>query len=268
MKKFKDQYPNLNKSSVRTFRDKYNKKLKASGNSRSPAKKIVSKKRGRPLMLGALDEKIKNFLFTIRKKGGVVTIATAKALIEKSDEQYLSNIDFAKSSWAKSLFRCMGFVKRAVTTARPEITEGARKEAELIFHREIVSKVEKHKIPHSMVINIDQTPLKYAPVSSQTLSARNSKHVNIYGSSDKRAITATFGITLNNSFLPMQLIYGGKTAQSLPKFEFSSSFSLSVNLAHFSNTKESISLIEDVIIPYVVSQRKSLDIGCLQWTDD
>ena len=265
MKKFKDQYPNLSKSSVRTFRDKYNKKLKASGNFRSPAKKIVSKKRGRPLMLGVLDEKIKNFLFTIRKKGGVVntvvTIATAKALIEKSDEQYLSNIDFAKSSWAKSLFRCMGFVKCAVTTARPEITEAARKEAELIFHHEIVSKVEKHKIPHSMVINIDQTPLKYVPVSSRTLSARNSKHVSIYGSSDKRAITATFGITLNNSFLPMQLIYGRKTAQSLPKFEFSSSFSLSVNLAHFSNTKESISLIEDVIIPYVVSQRKSLGVG-------
>ena len=89
----------------------------------------------------------------------------------------------------------------------------------------------------------------------------NSKHVSISGSSDKRAITATFGITLNNSFLPMQLIYGGKTAQSLPKFEFPSSFSLSVNPSHFSNTKESISLIEDVIIPYVISQRKSLGVG-------
>ena len=70
-------------------------------------------------MLGALDEKIKSFLFAIRKKGGVVNnvvaIATAKALIEKSDEEYLSNIDFAKSSRAKSLFRRMGFVKRAAS---------------------------------------------------------------------------------------------------------------------------------------------------------
>ena len=32
-------------------------------------------------------------------------------------------------------------------------------------------------------------------------------------------------------------------------------------MTHFSNTKESISLIEDVIIPYVVSQRKSLGVG-------
>ena len=119
----------------------------------------------------------------------------------------------------------------------------------------------RSKILHSMVINIDQTPSKYAPVSSRTLATRNSKHVSISGSSDKRAVTATFGITLNNSFLPMQLISGGKTIQSLPKFKFPSSFSLSVNPTHFSHTKESISLIEDVIIPYVVSQLKSLGVG-------
>ena len=59
----------------------------------------------------------------------------------------------------------MGFVKRACTTVRPEIPEGARA-AELIFHHEIVTMVEKYSIPASLVINIDQTPLKYAPVSS------------------------------------------------------------------------------------------------------
>ena len=181
VRKFKDQYPNLNEISVRTFRDKYNKKLKASGNSRSPAKKII------------------------------------------------------KKAWTTFYVRSLG--------------------------RSSTMRLCLHKIPHSMVINIDQTPSKYAPVSSRTLAAQNSKHVSICGSSDKTAITATFGITHNNSFLPMQLIYGGKAAQSLPKFEFPSSFSLSVNPTHFSNTKESISLIEDVIIPNVVSQRKSLGVG-------
>ena len=56
-------------------------------------------------------------------------------------------------------------MKRACTTVRPESPEGAR-EAELIFHHEIVTMVEKYSIPASLVINIDQTPLKYAPVSS------------------------------------------------------------------------------------------------------
>jgi len=56
------------------------------------------------------------------------------------------------------------------------------------------------------------------------------------------------------------LIYGGKTTQSLPKFKFPSSFSLSINEKHFSNTNESITLIEDIIVPYVISQRKSLGL--------
>ena len=42
----------------------------------------------------------------------------------------------------------------------------------------------------------------------------------------------------------MQLIYGGKTNQSLPRFKFPESFPLSVNLKHYSNTLESIKIID------------------------
>ena len=130
----------------------------------------------------------------------------------------------------------MGFVKRACTTARPEIPEGAKKEGQLIFHHEITSLVKKYSIPPSLVVNIDQTPLKYAPVASRTMGKKNSKHFHVADFSYKQAITGTFGITFSNFFLPMQLIYGGKTSQSLPKFKFPESFALSANLKHFSNT--------------------------------
>ena len=70
---------------------------------------------------------------------------------------------------------------------------------------------------------------QYAPVSSRTMAEKNSRHVHIAGFSYKQAITAAFGITHSNDFLPMQLIYGGKTAQSFPKFKFPKSFSLSAN---------------------------------------
>ena len=100
----------------------------------------------------------------LRAKGGVVNmvvaVSVAKALIEKSSDESLKVIDLDRSSWAKSLFARMGFVKRGCTTARPEIPEGAKKEAQLIFHHEITSLVEKYSIPLSLVINIDQTPLK------------------------------------------------------------------------------------------------------------
>ena len=168
-------------------------------------------------------------------------------------------IDIENTSWAKSIFQCMGFVKRAATTGRPEIPEGARKEAGLLFHRQIVELVDEHNIPPSLILNFDQTPLKYAPVASQTLAQRWAKHVSISGLSYRQALTATFGITHSNVFLPMQLIYGGKIQQSLPKYKFPPSFSLSVNEKHFSNTNESLKLIEEVILSYVENERRRLE---------
>ena len=242
LRKFKPKFPKLHESTVRTFRDQYQKALKRK-TSMSPIKKLSTVRQGRPLLLGkVLDEKVKNFLLALRHKGGVVNtvvaLAAAKALIANSDEEHLKLIELDETSWPKSLFQRMGFRKRAATTGRPEITEGARKEAGLIFHHEIVEKIEKYKIPQSLVMNIDQTPSKLAPASRHTLAEKNSKHVSIAGSSYKQAITATFGVTLSNDFLPMQLIYGGKTEQSFPKFNFPDSFSLSANPKHFSNTEE------------------------------
>ena len=65
-----------------------------------------------------------------------------------------------------------------------------------------------------MLINIDQTPLKYAPISNQTMAQKWSKHVAIEWSTYKNTIiTAPFGQPVDNQFLPMHLIYGGKTLQ-------------------------------------------------------
>ena len=135
-----------------------------------------------------------------------------------------------------------------------------RGKRELLFHHEIMSKVQKYKIPYSIILNIDQIPSKYASVSTRTLAERNSKHVSISGSSAKQAITATFGITFINTFLQMQLIYGGKASQSFPKFNFPDSFTLSVNLKHFSNTAESLKLLKDIIIPYLDTEREELRV--------
>ena len=80
------------------------------------------------------------------------------------------------------------------------------------------------------------------------MASKNSKYVHVADFSYKQAITGTFGITLSNKFLQMQLIYGGKTAQNLPKFKFPESFSFSANPKHFSNKTESIKLLDEIII--------------------
>ena len=142
------------------------------------------------------------------------------------------------------------------TAGRIEIAKGAKKKAQLLYLRDTVSLVDDHNIPDSLILNLDQTKLKYIPSANHTLAKKGSKSIGIAGSNDKRCITGTFTVSLKGGFLPMQLIYGGKTNQSLPRFQFPESFCLSVNPKHYSNTLESLKFIDEVIIPYVNAQRE------------
>ena len=172
----------------------------------------------------------------------------------------VGDVDIESTRWAKSLFTRMHFVRRRKTSSEVDIPDGARKEIEFLFLHDVVSKVEKYKIPPALIINFDQTPLKYVPVGNETLAKKGAQSVTIDGSSDKRSITGTFGISLTRDFLPMQLIYGGKTIQCLPKYKFPKHFYLSFHQKHFSNTTESLKYLKEVIVPYVTNQRNLLNL--------
>ena len=85
--------------------------------------------------------------------------------------------------------------------------------------------------------------------------------MTVKGLSFKKSITATFGITFNLKFLAIQLIYDGKTQRSLPRMKSPDFFSLSPNEKHFSNTPESLNLIDEIITPRVEKEREMLDLG-------
>ena len=125
VKRFKKTNPHLTfvEGTARKLRDRYNDNTKQ---KRAVDNKISCLKRGRPLLLGAvLDEKIKHFSLQLRKKGGVVNtvvaVAAAKALIARSSDEHLKLTDLESTTWAMSLFKLMGFCKRAATTSKPEI---------------------------------------------------------------------------------------------------------------------------------------------------
>ena len=70
----------------------------------------------------------------------------------------------------------------------------------------------------------------------------------------------------------MQLIYGDKTTQSIPKFKFPKEFSLRANPKPFSNTEESLKYVREIIKPYMNNQRLENNLpddqkGCVYWTD-
>ena len=112
----------------------------------------------------------------MRSRGGVVSrtiaIATARALIARNPQYNLGHVKI-DSSLAQSLFRRMGFKRRMRTTGKVKILEGARKEAELLYLSDIVLIVEKHVIPSHLVMNLDQTSLKSAPVVNHTMAKKN-----------------------------------------------------------------------------------------------
>ena len=128
-------------------------------------------------------------------------------MIARSPDEHLKCLDLHSSYWAKSLVRRMGFTKRTCTTSKPENPQlTKKKKAKLILQHQSADLVVRHSIPPSLVMNFDQTPLRYAPVANQTLSRKGSKHVAIKVLSFKKSITAILRITFNLRFLPMQLI--------------------------------------------------------------
>lgn len=226
VKKFKTRFPKLNESTARTFRKRVEDDLKkATSNKTAPSKSLsrYTTKTGRPLILGSLDSMVQKYILAASNRGAVISRASATSAATALLAKYpnvVGNIDIDNSAWAKSLFIRMGYTQRKSTSAKVEIPEKARREIEYQFHYDIVSKVERFKIPESLIINLDQTPSKIIPGRKFTMAAKGSSNVTIAGCNDKRTITATFAVTLSGEFLPMQLIYGWKTQQSLPRYKF------------------------------------------------
>ena len=95
----------------------------------------------------------------------------------------------------------MGFKKRMKITGKIEIPDGSKKEAQLLYLHNIVSLVDDHNVPDSLILNLDQTKLKYIPSANHTLAKKGSKSIGIAGSDDKRCITGTFTVSLKGGFL-------------------------------------------------------------------
>ena len=111
--------------------------------------------------------------------------------------------------WAKRLRKNLGYTLRKGTTDKRLPSATFLQETKLQFQHQIFSLVKRHKIPDSMILNCDQTPLSYVNAGNYTFEAAGARAVPITGKGDKRLITGTFTVTADGTFLPMQLIYTG-----------------------------------------------------------
>ena len=61
------------------------------------------------------------------------------------------------------------------------------------------------EIPAELILNWDQTGIKFVPSYTWTMDQQGSKRVEVAGANDKRLITAIFCGSLVGDFLPIQV---------------------------------------------------------------
>ena len=141
------------------------------------------------------------------------------------------------------------------------VTSGLLKEAKLHFQREIKQMQEWHQIPDDLIINFDQTPLSYVCSPNHTIHFKDGKSVPLVGKGKSKQITGTFSCTKSGIFLPMQLIYQGKTNHCHPiGTEFPKGFNITHTKNHWSNEDKVIEHLESIIFPFAKSNRAELDL--------
>ena len=145
------------------------------------------------------------------------------------------------------------------TTSKIPIAPGLVKEERLTFQRKIQALIKWHDIPKEFVLNFDQTPLSYITVGSNTLEFEGAKSVPVKDKGKGKQITGTFAVSATGRFLPMQLIYAGKTKRYHPQgIEFLSGFDVTHSLNHRSNEELAIQHIREIILPYVDKIKEEL----------
>ena len=122
-------------------------------------------------------------------------------------------------------------------------------EEKLTFQRAISAGVSDHDIPNSLVLNIDQILLSISIYRKIHFSSKCAKNVTIKGVNDKRQTTSISAVSSTGNFLPMQLIYTGKTRRCLPRCEFPASFSASFTKSHRSNAERSNDFLKKLSVP-------------------
>ena len=128
VRNYKEMFPNVNESTVRGMKKKYNESLNLKNRKldfEDDITELHPKKRGRPLLVGAkLDTKVQKCVTVLRDNGAVIksqiVIAAAKGIIIGNDKILLAendgSIDISKT-WGKSHLKIMNYVKRRSSTA-------------------------------------------------------------------------------------------------------------------------------------------------------
>eukprot|EP01084_Bolivina_argentea_P097606 175457_1 len=255
----------LKRSSIIKLANKYKKARSELGREPSPAEcGFVAKSKHLPL-LGRFDSKIKTECDALRNSGGVINRTVLSAIITTKLQRYASymllenggTIDPSSETLHQSCYRRWKYVKRRATSTRKNMSENERKEKLKTWSTKVNKKIVEEKIHHSMVVDFDETSVAAVPSSDYTMNIRGRGTVKIAGRSDKRNVTAINAGALNGNKLPLQVIYGGKTARCEVKAEiFPDDWDITHTLSHWSTNESKLQYLLNIIVVYMDRMRQ------------
>ena len=163
-------------------------------------------------------------------------------------------------SWCESFLRRANLVKRKATKAAKKLPEDFE-QVKAAFLQNISAVVKEHKIPDELIINLDETPLRFVPVDKYTMEKIGAKQVPLVGKEDKREITALLSCTASASFLPPQLIYEGKTDRChLRAVQFPPGWDIYHTESHWSNQFTIQCFVRTVLRTWVEKYKKEMNL--------
>lgn len=253
MKRFKQEFPELPESTVRSFKIKYTNALESGQLSGEAIDKIPSKRRGRPKLLGEYDTQVQQFVKALQQSGTTVTpqvvIAAAEGIVSANNKELLAsnggNVSL-KKTWAVSLMKRVGLRKSRTKSTGDEGTS-LEIEGDMSCVGKILSAINTHSIPLQLVISWEQFDLPVIPDGYS--SGTNGDDLD--GRDGTGSIIGFIGVTMSGNILPFQLVYDGDSTDCHPTFSFPSDFSIFHHPRENSNKESILNFMTKVVLPYV-----------------
>lgn len=217
----------------------------------------------------AVEARATEILKATRTAGGALGLGEVLAVIRGTIatmrpsllEEARFGLHFARVMVARNL----GWSWRRGTTAAQKLPLDWT-EKQLDMAARLASLVFEHDVPPELVLNWDQTGVWLMPTSgSCTYDQRGRKSIAITGADNKEAITAVVAVSASGAMLPLQLVFSGKTAASLPKLEIRNDvqllgWELTQTENHWSNLASMCSYVDNIIQPYIRAVTKELQL--------
>ena len=166
--------------------------------------------------------------------------------------------------WPYTTEQTLGILPPEADEVSAEESNNLKKQArsgklQKAFLADVTTVVIMEEIPPELVLNWDQTGIRLVLCSSWTMEKQEEKRVEMVGVNNKCQIVAVFCGYMLRDFLPVQLVYKGKTSRCHPSYSFLASWHV-IHLPNHWSTKETrLQYIEHIIISYVEKVRE--DVG-------